>query len=284
MTAAAIQETRKRRAMSRDAGSVAGMSRQLEKTLGSIEDELSVAEGYRGLLHSMRNQLTAAAGYAETWTVLCAELENDTLTEHAAKNKRVIAKMRADMNAFLDGPFAEMQTPRIGCTQADVNATLEALRKRFMAATIWSTEGKSVEITGLTQALLVVAHPVRLLTALRHATEFCLTLAPASTCVTLKARGNSSVERFIDELDGPNLVFNRPAREHPAGYVGFALNAGTINQSLEEIRHRFHCYPPDPRTGNLHMLSLALGDDRCTLVAYFTKTGLFLFHLFIPVG
>ncbi len=280
----AILETRSRRKLTRDAGSAAEMSEQLERTLGSTEDEMSVAEAYKGLIHSIRNQLTAVAGFGEVWSTLAKHANDRTSLETAGENKRVVDRMLADMTEFLDGPFAETQTIALRNARADVNATLEALKRKFAATSVWAAERKSVEISQLKQSLVVSAHPLKLLTALRHAVEFCLGIATPNAHVALEPAYVLDLERYIELSRAPNLVFNRPARKNEIGYVCFALNVSKTRVSLEQVHERFHSYPEDLRVGNLHMLSLALGEDRCTVLVCVDPSGALSFCLSIPVA
>lgn len=284
LTRAAIAETRTKRKLTRDAGSTAEISQQLEKTLGSIEDELSVAESYRGLLFSLRNQLTAVAGFGEVWSSLATQADNRALLDAAAEHKRVVDRMLADMAAFLDGPFAELQTATLRNARADVNTTLDALKRKFAATPGWAAERKSVEITPLKQSLVVAAPPLKLLTALRHAAEYCLKISEPATSVTLEPRYVQELERYLDGIGEPNLIFNRPARRHSVGYVAFVMNTSSPKIDLAEVRQDFHRYPDDPRVGNLHMLSLTLGEDQCTVAVNLDQAGVLALHLCIPVG
>jgi hypothetical protein len=202
----------------------------------------------------------------------------------AAENSRVVSRMLSDMAAFLDGPFAEPQSLADRCAHADVNATLEILRKRFIAATRWSAEQKSIEISGLHQPMYVEASPIKLLTALRHTTEFCLGLLPSETRVVVRAHYVSELESHIARLGEPHLVFNRPGRIHRLGYVCFDWQAGPVSRSIESIRQQFHAHPDDPRTGNLHMISLSLGEERCTILVHVSDNGTLLLHILAPVS
>lgn len=280
---AGIAETRDRRQLSRDAAASAGVSRQLDETLGSIEDELSAAECYKAMLHSLRNQVTALAGYAEVWSVAAKEINHRALSETAVENSRIVSRMVADLTAFLDGPFAESQSAADHSPRADVNATLSALQKRFSAATCWAAEQKSVSVAGLPQTLFVSATPLRLLASLRHVTEFCLLASPPATNVRLSSCFIPELESHLAALDDPRLVFNRPARSNTIGYVAFAWKAGPASRTLDQIRQQFHSHPEDPRTGNLHMIGLSLGETGCTVVVQVVD-GQLSFQLLVPAA
>ncbi|WP_237702482.1 response regulator [Opitutus terrae] len=279
-----IAETRSRRQLSRDAASSADASRRLEQTLGSVEDELSAAECYKAMLHSLRNQLTAIAGFAEVWCAVPPAIDHRLLQDTASENGRVVSRMLADMTAFLEGPFAEPQTVGDRWARADVNATLEILRKRFAAATVWSAQKKSVQISGLHQPLLAEASPIRLLTALRHTTEFCLASSPNDTRVLLRTDFIPDLEHHLARLGAQHLVFNRPARSRALGYVCFDWRAGQVMRSLEQIRRQIHAHPDDPRTGNLHMISLSLGEERNTVVVHVSPENLLSLQLLVPTA
>jgi Response regulator containing CheY-like receiver, AAA-type ATPase, and DNA-binding domains len=282
---AGIVETRTRRQISRDASSAADASRHLEQTLGSVEDELSAAECYKAMLHSLRNQLTVVAGLAEVWSAIARELDHRLMVDTAAENNRIVSRMLGDMAAFLDGPFAEPQNVAERSARADVNATLEVLKKRFVAAPVWSAQQKSVQISGLHQPLFAEASPIRLLTALRHTTEFCLGSSPNDTRVLLRTFFVPDLNQHLARLDdAQHLVFNRPARIRSLGYVCFEWQAGQVMRSLEQIRRQIHAHPDDPRTGNLHMISLSLGEERSTLVVHVSSGRSLSLQLLVPVA
>lgn len=281
---AGIAETRTRRQTSRDASFAAAASRRLEQTLGSFEDDLSAAECYKAMLHSLRNQLTAVAGLAEVWSAVAREIDHRLMMDTAAENNRIVSRMLGDMTAFLDGPFAEPRGVGDRSARADVNATLEILRKRFAAATVWSAQQKSVQISGLHQPLLAEASPIRLLTALRHTTEFCLGSSPNDTRVLLRTYFVPDLDHHLARLDAQHLVFNRPARARTLGYVCFEWRAGQVGRSLEQIRRQIHAHPDDPRTGNLHMISLSLGEERSTVVVHVSPENLLSFQLLVPTA
>lgn len=281
-----IAETRTRRKTSRDAAATIGTARQLEETLGSVEDELSAAECYKAMLHSMRNQLTALAGFSEVWTVLANENKQLLLSDAAAENSRVVTRMINDLTAFLDGPFADSQTGYDKPPRADTNSTLAALRKRFSTATVWSAQQKTVEISALPQSMLVVATPLKLLTALRHTTEFCLQISSPGTPVTVTLKAHFTARIDDDAMQGnePLLVFNRPTKAHSLGYVSFDWQAGPVEKSLEQIRQMFHACTDDPRVGNLHMIGLCLGQTGCSVTARISPTQQLSLQLFVPAA
>jgi len=281
---AGIAETRTRRQTSRDASSAADASRRLEQTLGSFEDDLSAAECYKAMLHSLRNQLTAIAGLSEVWSAVARERDDRLMVDTAAENNRIVSRMLADMTAFLDGPFAEAQGVGDRSARTDVNATMEILKKRFATATVWSAQQKSVQISGLHQPLLAEASPIRLLTALRHTTEFCLGSSPNDTRVLLRTYFVPDLDHHLAPLDARHLVFNRPTRSKALGYICFEWRAGRVARSLEQIRRQIHTHPDDPRTGNLHMISLSLGEERSTVVVHVSPENLLSFQLLVPTA
>ncbi len=281
---AGIAETRTRRKISRDANATARVSRQLERTLGSVEDELSSAECYKGMLHSIRNQLTAMAGFAEVWSAVAKKNNHPVLSDVAAENDRIVSRMLADMNAFLDGPFADLRASGDKNACAEVNATLEVLRKRFAAPNPWSAKQKSLEVSPLSQPLFVSAPPVKLLTAMRHVAEYCLQSSPPGARVVLSAHYVRELESHIDQTLESELVFNRPVRPNETGYVRFLFAAGPITKGLQQIHQEFHSYPEDPRTGNLHMLSLSFGEERCTVAVHVAPNLTLSFQVFVPTS
>lgn len=281
---AAIEETRARRSVTEAARATVEISREFEVAMSSIDDELTAAECHQGILRSTRNAFTSLSGLAEALSILAQESGDRSLQAVASQNKALIERQMAELQAFLDGPFADAQ-PNPGLpARTDVNATLDALGKRFAAANVWVAERKTLQIAALPQSFLVAAQPLKLLSALRHAAEFCLQQASSPSEVSLRPVFIRDIMTFLATGPSPLVVFNRPERSSPVGHIVFTLQASVVATDLETIRQSFHRYPDDPRMGNLHVIPLALGERMCSVGVSLEKATKLSLHLCLPVA
>ena len=284
LTVDALTETRGRRQVTQTASSAELVRTQLATTLGSVEDELSVTDGYKAMLQAMRNTLTAIAGYAE---VLCEVADRGGtafLKEQSASNRTVVGRLLADVNRFLDGPYAESlratRTQRIGTA----NGVLESVRKRFLAAPQWLVDGRSLHVIGLSQDMYVSVAPIKLMTALRHLIEFCMQRSLPESVTRLTAHCVENAVVAIEETPEPKLILRRRALGELAMCVVFRLRGDVANTSLEDIRRAFHEHPDDPRMGNLQMIGMATGEDPAAMVVHAASTGATTFELYVPIA
>jgi CheY-like chemotaxis protein len=284
LTTEAVTETRHRRHVTRDAHGAKEARSQMVSTLGSVDDELSVAEGCKAMLQSMRNGLTAISGFAEIMWEAAERGGNAFLKVQAGNNRALVSRMLLDVHTFLDGPFAESmratQTHRVGTA----NAVLESVRQRFTASGHWLAQQRSFKVIGLSQDMFVSAAPLKLVTALRHLIEFCLQRSPPRTEVRLTGH---CVEHALAAAGGgtnPNLIFNEQALHASTAFVVFRVRADLTGHSLESIRQAIESHPDDPRTGNLQMLALTFGEHRIGLVVARTTDDLTAFDLYVPYG
>ena len=284
LTVKALTETRSRRRLTQTASKAESVRTQLTATLGSVEDELSVTDAYKAMLQGMRNTLTAIAGYAE---VLCEATDrggSTFLRDQAARNRTAVERLLTDVIRFLDGPYAESlratQTQRVGTA----NGVLESVRKRFLASPQWLADGKSLHVLGLSQDMYVSVAPIKLLTALRHLIEYCMQRSLPDSILRLTAYCVESATVAIEETPGPKLILRRRALSELSICVVFRLRADLAATSLEEIRRAFHQHPEDPRSGNLQMIGMAMGDEPAAVVARTGSSGAFVFEFYVPTG
>jgi CheY-like chemotaxis protein len=284
LTTDAVAETRHRRHLTRDAHGAQQARNQMVSTLGSVDDELSIAEGCKAMLQSMRNSLTAISGFAEIMWEAAERSGNAFLKDQAGNNRALVSRMLLDVHTFLDGPFAESmratQTHRVGTA----NAVLESVRQRFTASGHWLAQQRTFKVIGLSQDMFVSAAPLKLVTALRHLIEFCLQRSPPRSEVRLTAH---CVEHALAAAGGrahPKLLFNESALQASTPFVVFRVRADLPEHGLESIRQAIESHPDDPRTGNLQMLALAFGENRVGLVVARTADDLTAFDLYVPYG
>ncbi len=284
ITLAAVTETRCRRQLSLDAAKTSAVKTQWVRTLGTVEEALSVTDSYRGLLQGMRNQLTAIAGAAEVMIEASARNQATILSEYITKNKELVVGLIADVNAFLDGPFAGTLHAPTQEGRGTANGVLESLRKHFLASPKWGADQKSLSISGLSQDLYVSAIPVRLLTALRHLVEFCLLRSSPNSATRVTAHCFDRAGAAIESISGPKIVFSECSISRSGTCVAFRVGSRLPGVSLENIRRAFHEYPEEPRTGNLQMIPLAVGEALAGVAVYVTPYGATVFDIYVPVS
>ena len=284
LTEAAICETRERRRITTDASSTHGLRTEYFKTLGSMEEELSVSDCYKGLLQSLRNQMTALSAVAEALVESAARDGSVFLREQVARNRQLNTRLLSDLNAFLDGPYGEASRASRVQEKASVNSMLDALSKRFAATPFWSAEQKGVIFSRLDQDLYVSISSVRFMTALRHLLEFCLVRSQPKDLVRLMAHCSDDPLSYIASVRENTLVFNRRYLAQGRLCVVFQVCATLAETSLEQIKRSFLEDPADPRIGNLQMLSLAFADEQPAVKIYRSSTGACIFDLFVTIG
>jgi DNA-binding NarL/FixJ family response regulator len=143
---AAIAETAARRRHSRAASEVSTNRSKLHEALGTVDMAITAGSVYRGLTHSMRNDLSSLSTLATL--IATAASANPLLEELAQKNERVVAKMIA------------------------------ALRIHFAGATEWIGASKNVRLRTLPTDAMVDCAPVTLFNGLKHLIEFALVRIP----------------------------------------------------------------------------------------------------------
>ena len=284
-TGAAISETRERRRIKSEADNTSEVRTELVRVLGSFEDELSVAECYRGLLYSLRNQLTAIAGTAEVLTMAVNHMHQERIGEYVRKNQILTTRLIEEINGFLDGPYAEtLATPRTQ-DKARINSVIDAIKKGFSNEATWTAQKKYLNAVGILEDMYARVQPLKMITALRHLIEYCALHSPADTTIRLTASCVKDAAEEIEKMAGPKIVFNRQTLREAINYIEVRISV-SLDKTIEEIRNAFHESSVDPRVGNLQMVNLALGDAETAIAIqkHQTKHGGIVFSLYLPAA
>src|SRR5262249_4963053 len=143
---------------------------------------LAAADLHRGLIHSLRNQLTALSALA---AVLKADAAGGkaAFREHARRAEELVAGMVDSVNTFLDGPFGDGGA----AAGAGVNLCLGALGQFFHGVDRWSSEGKRLAVRDLMSDTRVECAPLELINGLRHLVEYHFVRCRPDTEVSLVA-------------------------------------------------------------------------------------------------
>jgi CheY-like chemotaxis protein len=250
----AIRETRERRETTRNARDTEATKSKLVEALGSYDLRLAAADVHRGLVHSLRDRLTALSALASVLRKDAAASKSRAFADHASRAAELVGGMVDSVNAFLDGPFGDGSE----ASRAAVNVCLAALRQFFEGAERWSAEGKRLVVRDLMSDALAEVAPLDLVNGLRHLVEFFFLRVPASAEVSLAATIVHSAAQMGGRLQQADCVLNREAirLEHP--YAVLRISGAMPSVSVDEIRDAFGFGVQSGRTGNLNVLSLVL--------------------------
>ncbi len=251
----AISETRARRETERSARQAEATRSQLAQALGAYDLRLAAADLNRGLVHALRNKLTALSALSAVLRGDAAEAGRPEFAEHARRASDLVAGMVDSVNAFLDSPFGE----RGENGRSSVNECLDTLRQFFRGSERWAAEGKRLTVRDLMTAVLVECRPLELTNGLRHLAEYFLVRTPAGGDVGLAAVIVQSAGALAERLEGAGCVLNRGAFQAGRPYVSFRASGTLPGSGLAAARDAFSAGPEGGRTGNLHVLAGVLG-------------------------
>jgi CheY-like chemotaxis protein len=253
-TQEAIRETREHRETVRRAREAEEIKVKLVEALGAYDLRLAAAGVHHGLVHSLRNQLTALSVLASVVKEDAARRSDGPGTEHARRSAELIGAMIDSVNAFLDGPFGDSST----AARAAVNVCLAALRQFFRGVERWSAEGKRLALRDLLSDTRVDCAPLELVNGLRHLVEYFFQRAPPQSEVSLSAAILHSPDQLAEHLDQAAVVLNREAIRRDRPYVAIRALGPVPDLSLDQVREAFAFGPDSGRTGNLHVLGEVL--------------------------
>jgi CheY-like chemotaxis protein len=280
LTRAAIEETRTRRRISRDAASSAEIRGELGEALGTMDEEQAAGDSYRVFLQTLRNRVTAVAGMAE---LMCRDATNATGREHAIRNRELVASLVSELGRFLDAPLTR---PQIGSeqTRATANGVLETIRRRFALAAESVKDGKTLKVYGLSEDLLVDAPSLRLVATIRHIIEFCWDRALPGSTTVLSTWYSERPQHELDEKREIKQVFSRSHTGFHTPAVAFQITCDLVDTSSAQIRRAIEEYSRNPRRGCLHTVETFIDATRSVLVVFQGEDGRTKFELYVPVG
>ncbi|MEO6750796.1 MAG: response regulator [Opitutus sp.] len=279
LTKAAIEETRNRRRMSRDAASSAEIRGELGEALGTMDEEQSLGDSYRVFLQTLRNRVTSVAGMAE---LMCREAATPRGREHAIRNRELVAGLVSELATFLDAPLTNSQ---VGADQTGgtTNGILEAMRRRFALSADSAKDGRILKVSGLREDLVVAVPALRLVAALRHIVEFCWGRSAPGSTTLLSAWCCNRVQQELDAIRENKLVFSRSPAGFPRLAVAFRITCDLLDTSVAQIRCAIEEYSENPRNGCLHTVSRFIDATRSVLVVHQRSSGPTVFDLYVPV-
>ena len=279
-TSEAIRETRERREINRQAREGGATETKLLDALGAYDLRLAAADLQRGLVHALRNRLTALSAMASVLRADAAASGVVAFGEHARRSEELVGDMVDSLNAFLDGPFGDGgDVPGAG-----VNVCLGALRQFFIGADRWVAEEKRLVIRDLLSDTRVDCAPLELMNGLRHLAEYFFVRAARGAEIALTAGIVHSSAQMTEKLTSAACVLNREAIQPARPYVGFRVSAVLPEVAPETVRDAFALGPDSGRTGNLHVLSQVLAAVKGAVLLHRTAAGLLVAEALVPVS
>ncbi len=279
-TLEAIQETRQRRALVRTARSAEATRTQLAEALGTYDLRLAAADLHRGLIHGLRNRLTALSALSALLQDDAAQSGQKAFGVHAQRCAALAADMVDSVNAFLDGPFGDGSA----AAHASVNECLGALRQVLTGAQRWAADGRRVALRELLSDTFVACAPLELMNGLRHLLEYCLERAAANTEVTLVSSVLLAPGPLGERLEAAGGVLNRAAVRRDQPHVAFRVRTALPALTIEGVQADFAAAGGNARTGNLAVLSAALTAARGALLIDRSPAGLLTLEPLFPIS
>ncbi|MGH7995947.1 MAG: response regulator [Opitutaceae bacterium] len=279
-TQEAVQETRQRREVARNARTTQETKSQLAEALGTYDLRLTAADLHRGLIHGLRNQLTALSALASVLQQDAAKGGQPAFVEDAGKCAELASRMVDSVNAFLDGPFGDASA----ASHASVNACIGALRQFFKGAARWGAEGKRVVLRDLLSDTFVACAPLELMNGLRHLIEHALLQAEAGTEVSLTALTLLAPADRAERLAAAACVLNREVirQDHPQ--IALRVSAALPHVTVEAVQKAFAEGDHNARTGNLAVLSRVLTEVRGGLLIGRSASGTLAMEPWFPIA
>ncbi|HEY3756910.1 MAG TPA: response regulator [Opitutaceae bacterium] len=235
----AIRETRERRETARQAREGTETSARLAEALGAYDLRLAASDVHRGLVQSLRDQLTTLSIAASA--------------EKAPRTSELVAKLLDSVNTHLDSPWGAHGSG----SRAAVNVGLNALRRYFQGSDRWAAERKSLALRPLMSDTFVECAPLELVNGLRHLAEYLLLRAAPGAEVTLAAAVVHDSRRMRDRLAAAPVVLNRESIRGERPYV-VVTGSAPLASEVADVRADFAFGPSSGRTGNLHALGEVL--------------------------
>ena len=279
-TQEAIQETRQRRLTTRSARDAEATKVKLVEALGSYDLRLAAADVHRGLVHSLRNRLTALSALASVLRTDARRAGDPSFADHARRSSDIVSAMVDSVNAILDGPFGDGGD----VTRAPVNVCLAALQQFFKGAERWVADGKRLAVRDLMSDTLVEASPLELVNGLRHQAEFFLLRAEPKAEVPLVASIEHAQAPLAERLREAACVLNRAGVRPGRPHVVFRVSGRLPSMTVDEVRDAFTFGPQSGRTGNLNVLGEVLSSAGGAALIYHPTGDQFSIDSVFPVS
>lgn len=280
ITQSAIVATQHQRRISLDASISEQAQTTLVETLGRIEDEHSVANAYRDILRGLKNNLTESLGRAE---IICRLVEkaDKSLVEAANANRKSLMRTISSLADFSKGPWTASFDTQEDQGRTTANGVLQALEARFASTPKWALACHHLKVSGLIQDMFTNIPAMKLLTALRHLTEFAFSRKNADSDIIISARWNvggkaTHSPAWIDHYDLGDVKGMR-ATPHQL----FHISSARSEAPKLPLRHHFDTDPLHPESASLRVAALALKPYRCALHATQTESRL-AFEVILP--
>lgn len=272
-----IVETRERRRTQHEAAAAVSTRAALVDALARTDDRITAAEMCRGFTAGLLAPIDEIARQAQT----LAHLETDlaTLQRLAATYQKSVEQLRAQVAAFLGNAyFAGSDSLAGGAALADC---FEALAAALHQHPLLRRRELQLDLHRPTEPLYFLASPPRVLTALRHLTEYCALHARANSTLTVESRLEASPRATLDAAKPGQFVLNgKAATGQPC--LAVDIRAQLEHFNLELLRSALRQCSEDPAVANLLMLSAAVIDDQLVFETSLSADQASTFTLYLP--
>jgi CheY-like chemotaxis protein len=241
------------------------------------DDQMKIADGVRGLLHDLRNQITGLVYYSNLLRTESQGLASPKLGALIDTIAGIGLQMSEQSKTFFDGSFFDVKPNG----RAMVGAAMAELAAHVGRNEGWSKAGKALTWVPPGRDLAVAMPQVRLVHALQHLLEYCLARAEPATEVSVAARLIETREDPFPPRKPKQVVFGRNVLAGRDRWVHLSVVTRIPRIPFERLRREFHHPSHDFRSGSLMVFGSFLSDDRCAF-AISRDGDLTAFDLYLP--
>jgi CheY-like chemotaxis protein len=247
-TAAAIAETEAKRQQTSALLDAEATRSNLVEALGTYDMTVTAGSVYRGLLYSLKNDLSALDSISEL--IKMQATANPDIADLASQHERLVGKMVREYDQYLESPFGDDPT---GDT-AKLNATFASLRSYFAGATEWISIKKGVQIQDAMNEANIRFHPLALYNSLKHLVEYCLIRMPFQSELRVETRLFESGKETATKDEKAVLTINAGAVASMGSCALLRLTGQLPMLSEEERKNIADAKTSALRAGNMMIL------------------------------
>ncbi len=277
---AAIAETRRLRTTRSDAAAAGVAQQKYADALGCYDITMAAAAAYRGVIHSLRDEITTLGLVAAALHQDAVASASPAFLEHASRNERLVTAIVEKLGAFVDGPFGD----GAGANYTRVNPCLAELVSFFRSDCRWTAPRKTLRIQSLYSDVYLGCSSLELMNGLMHLCEFFLEAAEGGGEVSLSAFVVSGIEEYHSHSREPVYRLNRPVLGATNSHVVFRAQGPLASTTPETVRDGFHLSPASPRTGNLNVLARVVQNTRGGVMVFLGEQGPVGVDVLLPVS
>jgi CheY-like chemotaxis protein len=281
LTREAIRETQARRKNTSDAADGLTLKRELAAITGSNDDQITIANGCRGILHTLRNHITTLAGFTY---LLKARSQVVTFDPECGRLvgtiHNITDRMVEEARGFFAGPFFEQRKE----AQAQVNTTIRQMLSTLNSQQEWNGRSMAmIDWIPLEHEVSVSLSQPRLEAAVKNVVEFCFLRAPSESTVRISTAYIEKPDEDLQHTGKGAIVFNRQLLTGRSHHVRLSVSAPLGDHAIEAIRAEFHRAPDKLGAASLLLFGSYMTDDRCAFaVSREEENTVFRVYLAVP--